>query len=85
MRVRCGNAGIIECWICGADTVMQWGVPAYEDQILPNDWEGEWFGQSVCEPCHGDHATGRFDVLYQRQQERRRHKITYPRCRPVVA
>jgi hypothetical protein len=41
-----------DCWVCGGDaTGMHHGIPVYEDQILPNDWPGDWAGVPACEGC----------------------------------
>lgn len=41
----------LECHICNSPTSGKFGVPMYEDMVLPNNWLGEWFGQTVCEVC----------------------------------
>lgn len=41
-----------ECGICGDDHLRRQGVPRYEDWILPNDWEGEWYGLDTCRRCY---------------------------------
>jgi hypothetical protein len=45
------NEHYVECFVCGELTLPKYGIPTYEDTILPNDWPGEWFGQTVCERC----------------------------------
>ncbi len=42
-----------DCWVCGNPTLCAsgFGIPVYEDIVLPNSWDGEWFGQGACEPC----------------------------------
>lgn len=41
-----------ECWVCGDDaTGLSFGIPVYEDWILPNDWVGEWGGVPACREC----------------------------------
>jgi hypothetical protein len=40
------------CHCCGIDFLDGgFGVPGYEDLILPNDWTGEWAGFPACEDC----------------------------------
>jgi len=41
-----------DCWVCGQETFLDFGLPVYEDEILPNDWQGEWFGATVCPRCY---------------------------------
>ena len=41
-----------DCWVCGRETYIDYGLAVYEDEILPNDWTGEWFGATVCRPCY---------------------------------
>ena len=41
-----------DCWVCGTETYLDQGLAAYEDEILPNDWTGEWFGVHVCHRCY---------------------------------
>lgn len=41
-----------ERWGCGTRLVAPcYGVPVYEDLILPNDFEGEWGGFDACARC----------------------------------
>lgn len=30
---------------------MDYGLAAYESEILPNDWPGEWGGHTACKRC----------------------------------
>lgn len=52
------NARPSECGVCGVGlpdvgyTSGGIGVPMYEDLVLPNDWEGEWFGTDACPRCY---------------------------------
>ena len=44
-----------ECTICGRPIVGRWGsygVPMYEENVLPNDWPGEWGDFPACERCY---------------------------------
>ena len=41
-----------DCWVCGTETFLDYGLAVYEDEILPNDWQGEWFGATVCKRCY---------------------------------
>lgn len=41
-----------DCWVCGQETYLDFGLAVYEDEILPNDWDGEWFGATVCPRCY---------------------------------
>jgi len=45
------NESHADCFVCGESTYNTHGIPVYEDIILPNDWEGEWFGQTACLEC----------------------------------
>ena len=40
------------CCVCGEETWMDQGLPCYEDEIVPPDWQGEWGGFTACEECH---------------------------------
>jgi len=35
--------------VCGGEATE--GIPVYEDLVLPDDWEGEWFGADACAAC----------------------------------
>ena len=40
------------CWCCNEFVLpLRHGVPAYEDLVLPNDWEGDWGGRPACQRC----------------------------------
>lgn len=41
-----------DCCICGERCIVAQGVPIYEDEIVPDDYQGEWGGQSVCRRCY---------------------------------
>jgi hypothetical protein len=41
-----------DCWVCGQETYLDFGLAVYEDLILPNGWKGEWFGVTVCKRCY---------------------------------
>lgn len=41
-----------DCHVCGVETYLDFGLAVYEDEILPNDWAGEWFGATVCRRCY---------------------------------
>lgn len=41
-----------DCWVCGTETYLDFGLPVYEGEILPNDWKGEWCGATVCRECY---------------------------------
>ena len=41
-----------DCWVCGQETYLDFGLAVYEDLILPNNWSGEWFGATVCPRCY---------------------------------
>lgn len=45
------NYRATECYICGESTSPEYGIPMYEDVVLPNDWTEEWFGQPACSLC----------------------------------
>jgi hypothetical protein len=40
-----------DCWICEERCLCQQGVPRYEDQIVPDEYEGEWGGAATCLRC----------------------------------
>jgi hypothetical protein len=42
---------VAECHICGAESPPKWGIPIYEGDVLPNDWQGEWGGVDACQRC----------------------------------
>lgn len=47
----------IECAICEREwsysfRETKFGIPVYEDEILPDDDPGEWGGVSVCPLCY---------------------------------
>jgi hypothetical protein len=41
-----------ECCVCGLKVTMRYGLPMYEDQILPADWKGPWAGFTACQGCY---------------------------------
>jgi len=41
-----------ECVICGAETQGKHGLARYEDQVVPDDYEGEWGGAPACALCY---------------------------------
>ena len=45
------NKHYYECSVCGESTTSEYGIPMYEDIVLPNNWSGEWFGQPACQRC----------------------------------
>lgn len=45
------NKHYVDCYVCSKPTIPKYGIPMYEDIVLPNDWDGEWFGQTVCRRC----------------------------------
>jgi hypothetical protein len=44
-------AVVCDCILCGAETSDRFGIAIYEDEIVPDDYTGEWGGAPVCEPC----------------------------------
>lgn len=40
------------CCVCGEETWMDQGLPCYEGEIVPSDWQGEWGGFTACRECH---------------------------------
>lgn len=40
-----------KCHLCNSPTCGKFGVPMYEDMVLPNNCAGKWFGQTACETC----------------------------------
>ena len=46
------NDRVAICCCCGAESPPpHWGIPIYEDVMLPNDWPEEWAGMDACEAC----------------------------------
>lgn len=49
------NPRDFECHICGREdsygSTGGFGIPIYEDAIVPDDYEGEWGGVPVCARC----------------------------------
>lgn len=41
-----------ECWVCGEACTHDYGIPVWEDLVLPNDHRGEWGGVSACRECY---------------------------------
>jgi hypothetical protein len=41
-----------DCIICDCETSGEHGVSVYEDEILPDDYDGEWAGFTVCPRCY---------------------------------
>lgn len=52
------NPNLIECFICDAVDYNRQGLAVYEDEILPDDWTGEWFGRSCCRECFAAWKSG---------------------------
>lgn len=49
-----------ECFICNVYHRLEQGLPTYEGEILPDDYQGEWFGRSCCRICFDAYYAGRF-------------------------
>lgn len=47
-----------ECHVCGADTVIGWGLPVWNGSIVANDWPGSWGGVPACYECWERHERG---------------------------
>lgn len=41
-----------ECFVCEKVTGLRFGVPRYEDLIVPDNYVGEWGGAAVCHLCY---------------------------------
>ena len=41
----------IECYVCDGEDASGFGIPIYEDLIVPDDYAGEWGGVPVCRRC----------------------------------
>lgn len=37
--------------LCGVESLDEQAIAVYEDFILPDDYQGEWFGAPVCLKC----------------------------------
>ncbi len=46
-----------DCRLCGKRGFLDSmpGLPMYEDEVLPDDYEGEWAGMPVCPGCYAKH------------------------------
>ena len=42
----------IECYLCGCLCAGRQGIAIYEDMSVPDNYDGEWGGVSVCEKCY---------------------------------
>lgn len=40
------------CCVCEQEVLTRYGLPMYEDEILPADWPGEWGGFAACKRCY---------------------------------
>lgn len=50
------HPGEAECYVCEGDVLIRpsgpnFGIPIYEDAIVPDDYHGEWGGVTVCRRC----------------------------------
>lgn len=43
------------CSICWELTAGGLCLPMYEGEVLPDDYEGEWAGMTVCKKCYAAH------------------------------
>lgn len=41
-----------ECVICSAECLHRQGLAIWEDQIVPDDYQGEWGGAPACPECY---------------------------------
>ena len=41
-----------DCFVCEEECPLAYAVAVYEDEILPDDYPGEWFGAPVCGRCY---------------------------------
>jgi hypothetical protein len=47
-----------ECCACGTAVLdPRKGLPMYEGEIVPADYEGEWSGFDACDECHSAYET----------------------------
>ena len=46
------------CYFCDAPTDRSKGIPVYEGEPVPADWEGEWCGVSACDECFAKYEAG---------------------------
>lgn len=65
-----------ECTICNKETSDKFGIPIYEDEIMPDDYQGEWCGSPVCRRC--------FYVTRGWQSEHPGKKITTNAIRKII-
>jgi hypothetical protein len=57
----------------------------YEGEVVPDDWEGEWGGFTVCEGCYFDHRPEeKWDYLVKKHTKstpQKEHlKVRYEEC-----
>jgi len=67
-RERCDGGGIVitvidlniipvQCTICDLEweeamSAPSFGIARYEDEVVPDDYQGEWGGSPVCRRCY---------------------------------
>ena len=67
---------VTNCGICDVDTVGEFSVPIYEDEIMPDDYDGEWGGMPVCPKC--------FYLTRGLQEQNPGKKITFSQVRHLT-
>lgn len=59
-----------QCVVCGNPATPGYGVPMFEDRLVPNNWKGAWGGFPACRDCYEDHQRGAIRTLPAPQQEK---------------
>jgi len=44
-----------ECVLCEKWCYLEYSLPMYEGEIVPDDYEGQWGGMPVCKECFKEH------------------------------
>lgn len=53
-----------DCCLCGGDASGFHAVPIWNgDELVSNDWPGEWAGKPSCESCYLKHERGELPML----------------------
>ena len=42
------------CVVCEAAANPRKGIPMYEGDVVPNDWNGDWAGYPACDRCFAE-------------------------------
>ncbi len=65
------NPRITECVLCGKEISHIYCLPMYESEVVPDNWEGEWGGFTVCKSCYFIHRPdNHWDHLVQKVKQK---------------